>query len=89
MKYFLYITLLYATKSYCADSTATKPRSEPPVRYFYRDGSPIEPEWVPIIHEKDCNENGWRFRGYEWKEHIEPEYLFDPEHGSNGGWAIA
>lgn len=91
-KYILMFVLIGSMKAFGADAdTVTHKAPEPPVRLYYLDGEPIEPEWVPIIHEKDCNEFGWKFRGYEWKKVTDdiPEYLNNPDHGSNNGWILS
>lgn len=80
-----------------ADTTAThKAPRIVPIRYFYEEGYPIPPQEIWIIHEKDLNEDGWKFDNMEWKRLYNgsawsgpPMHYVDPVHGSNGGYDYA
>jgi len=84
--------LFLSSLAYGADSSAVK-KPEPPVRYFDKIGNRLAPQTIQIIHEMDCDPNGWRFNAQEWRMMkdggmILPRYYKDPEHGSNGGWEL-
>jgi hypothetical protein len=92
----LIATLFFSVNAIGAtrDTVTHKGAQEPPVRYFYRDGSKMPPQDIPIIHEMDCTPYGWRWDTIEWEQMksgriLVPHYDTDPIHGSNGGvdWA--
>jgi hypothetical protein len=65
-----------------------------PVRIYDDDGDPFYPWEIPIIHDKDHYNDGWRYDIDEWNDLKHgrslgrPYYFEDPEHGSNNGIEI-
>lgn len=81
LTYILFIAVLFS------NSEADPKKQEPPIRTRFLDGRPIPPFQIKMVHEKDCDPNGWRWGIQEWERmDIVPKYDTDSIHGSNHGY---
>jgi len=87
----LFVLLFSARISFGADSTDVIALPDVPVRTHLDDGTPIPPEQIDKIHQKDISPSGWK---YDWEEWdliydgipVRQEYYYDEDrHEDNGG----
>ena len=83
------LVFLYGSAYASADSSKVADENKIPYRFYYEDGTQIAPQYIEIIHQKDCCPDGWRYDNQEWRKMNtfpeRPAHYKDPEHGSNGG----
>lgn len=97
-KYFFLASLIAFSLPALSDEVDKALPTKPPVRTQSEEGWPIPTDDIPLVYDKDCDPNGWRFNIDEWLQMCSqgittaplavPRYYRNPINGSNGGYEI-